>query len=591
MGFTEQEKRDMIVYQIYPRSFLDTNGDGVGDIRGIIEKIPYIKSLGVNAVWLSPIYQSPNADYGYDISDYLSINPEYGYMADFDEMLQIMHANGIKLIMDLVLNHTSDKHRWFEQCKTNSDYRNYYFWKDGKGNNPPNNWSSFFTGSAWEYDKSLDSWYLHLFDKGQPDLNYGNPRVVDEIEKIMTFWLEKGVDGFRCDVITIISKKEGLPDGRKRLALTGREHYLDYEDVFPLLKKFKKDVFDKYDAFTVGESVFITPKTALKYIGEDKSLDCVFAFDHMGADNRMGVKQLVCKFDLRKLKKAISRWQTSLYGKALNTIYFENHDQPRIVGRYCSDKLYVEKGAKMIAVLEFSLTGIPFLYQGQELGSTSARMSNLEDYRDVESKRMYELLRNKLHMSHKKAMSRIAYSSRDNARTPMQWNYTKNAGFSTADETWLAVNPNYSDINVERQENLRDSVLRFYRDMIALRKQTAALSCGKYEELFSGSKELFAFTKSLDDQLLLVMCNFSAGVTKVSLPSRFDGKLRTPLIGNYPNITCGSAAFCLRPYEAVVFRIEEMPESKRKSNDEIVKILLAEKKKAEKVRRKDKENR
>lgn len=417
--------KQAVFYQIYPRSFKDGNADGIGDIKGIISKIDYLAELGVDAIWFSPLYASPNADYGYDISDYKAINPEYGTMDEFDEMVRLLHAKNIKVIMDLVINHTSDKHEWFKQARLSRDnpYRDYYYFRDGRGRNgkkPPNNWTSFFVGSAWQYDEQTGQWYLHLFDKNQPDLNYFNPKVMDEVKQILRFWLDKGVDGFRCDVITLLSKTAGLPNGKPKIALTGAEHYIDGPRMLELLGELRT-VLDEYDAYTVGESVFITVDKALKYASENNQyLTSVFSFDHVSCDNRFGVKQLPKKFSLKQLKRALTKWQNGLYNKGWNTLFWENHDCARIVGRYVSAEKHRVEGAKMLATVLLTLSGTPFIYQGQELGATSIGMKDINLYKDVDAIRSYKLLRRLF--GHRKAIKNIAYCSRDNARTPMQWN-------------------------------------------------------------------------------------------------------------------------------------------------------------------------
>ena len=551
--------KQSVFYQIYPRSFKDSNGDGIGDIRGIITKIDYLSSLGIDAIWFSPLYASPNADYGYDISDYLSINPEYGTMEDFDLMVKMLHERGIRVIMDLVINHTSDKHKWFEESKKSKDnpYRDYYIWRDGRGKNgtkPPNNWSSFFLGSAWKRDETTKQWYLHLFDQNQPDLNYFNPKVMQEIQDILRFWLDKGVDGFRCDVITLLSKTPGLPNGKKKLALTGSEHYMDGPKICELLGQLQ-EVLKKYDAFTVGESPFINVEKALRYTREDNELlTTVFAFDHVSADNYFGVKQLVKKFNLRQLKKSISTWQNGLYGKSWNTLYFENHDQARIVGRYCSATKHREEGAKMLATLLMTLRGTPFVYQGQEFGTTSPMMKNLNDYKDVETFRSYNLMRKIL--GKKRAIKNLAYCSRDNARVPMQWDGTKNAGFTDGKETWLKVNPNYVEINAENAENNPNSVLHYYRKLINLRKTDKSFVYGTYTDLLPKSKKLMFYLRESEHGTLAVVLNFCSKNVKLKLP---QNKLSAPfklITANYTDSPQTLTSMVLRPYEAIVYKLE-----------------------------------
>lgn len=552
----------MCFYQIYPRSFCDSNGDGIGDIKGITSKLDYIASLGVDGIWFSPLYSSPNADFGYDISNYRAINPEYGNMEDFDELLAQMHKRNLKCIMDLVVNHTSSEHEWFKQSAsdTNNPYRDYYFWRKGRGKEgkkPPNNWTSFFTGSAWKYDANTDEWYLHLFDENQPDLNYSNPKVKEEVKDILRFWLDKGVDGFRCDVVTIMKKTEGLPNGKGILALVGKEHYIDNKGMPELLKEFRDDVFANYDTFTVGESVMITVDKALMYISErDMILNTIFAFDHMAADNYFGIKQLVRKFNLNILKKSNERWQKGLYGKGWNTNYLENHDQARIVGRFCSDEeKFREKGAKMLANVMFFLSGTPFVYEGQEIGMTSIRMKELDKYKDVETFRSYRLMR-KLGFSHKKAMDSLSYGSRDNARTPMQWDGGKNAGFSQGEETWLPINPNYTQINVQSQQDDPNSVLNYYKKLIALRKAHDEMIFGTYTLLKIGGRKLYAYLREYKDKALLVISNFTKKNYKLKAP-RFGDAKSSLFISNYEDSSPVLADCVLRPYESVVYSLSK----------------------------------
>ncbi len=552
--------KNAVFYQIYPRSFADSNGDGIGDLNGILSKVDYLKELGIDAVWFSPLYASPNSDFGYDISDYKAINPEYGTMQQFEAVVEALHTRNIKVIMDLVVNHTSDQHSWFVQSKSSTDneYRDYYYWRTGKHGNkrPPNNWTSFFTGSAWQYDEHTKQWYLHLFDKNQPDLNYHNPKVIAEIKDILRFWLDKGVDGFRCDVITLLAKTQGLPDGKRRIALTGSEYYLDGKQLDDILGQFQTDVLQKYDAFTVGESVFIDVPKALRYTaGEHPLLDTVFAFDHVSADNYFGIKQLVKRFSLKHLKKCIERWQHGLYNKSWNTLFWENHDQARIVGRYCSDKVHREEGAKMLATLLLTLTGTPFIYQGQEIGSTSIRMQAISQYQDVDSIRSYKLLK-KL-FGKKGAIRRIAYCSRDNARTPMQWSDDKNAGFSTADKTWLPVNPNYKQINVCNDINNADSVYHYYRKLIALRKTHTVLNYGDYCPLLPNNKHLLCFEKHFNNSRLLVVLNFSLQTVRFAPPKKLDTNGYKLLTSNYKDSADTPCKCKLRPYEALVYIDEQ----------------------------------
>ncbi len=550
--------KEAVFYQIYPRSFKDSNSDGIGDIKGIISKIDYLVDLGINAIWFSPLYASPNADYGYDISDYKAINEEYGTMEDFDEMLALLHKNNIKVIMDLVINHTSDKHEWFQQSRdVNSKYHDYYYWRDGKGKfgkKPPNNWTSFFMGSAWQYDEKVGKWYLHLFDKNQPDLNYFNPNVMKEIQDILRFWLDKGVDGFRCDVITLLSKTFGLPDGAPSPALCGREHYIDGPRMEELLGQLQ-EVLREYDAFTVGESVLINVPKALRYTTEgNEYLTTVFAFDSVNADNYFGLKQLVRPFSLKKLKNSMRTWQHGLFRKSWNTLFWENHDQARIVGRYCDPVVNRVEGAKMLATVLMTLSGTPFVYQGQEFGTTSIRMMDINDYQDVEAKRTYNTMKGIF--GKKGAMRRTAYCSRDNARTPMQWNNSKNAGFTDADTTWLKVNPNYVEINAEQAQNDPNSVLNYYKKLIQLRKSDKAFVYGTYKDFYKNSSKIWAYLRESEYGKLFVVCNFANKEVNFTPPKELASQNYQLVTSNYQDSCITPQKTKLRPYEAVVYKLQ-----------------------------------
>lgn len=500
--------KESIVYQIYPRSFNDFNGDGIGDIRGIIEKLDYLKGLGVNTVWLSPIYDSPLDDMGYDISNYYDIHKDYGTLDDFKEMLSKMHERGIKLIMDLVVNHTSDEHPWFLEAKKSVDspYHEYYIFQKGKNGKKPNNWKSFFGGSAWEYNEETDEYFLHLFSKRQPDLNWENPKVREEVKNILRFWLDLGVDGFRCDVINLLSKKEGLPNAKGLPILGARGIYIDGPKMHDYLQELKRDVFSKYDMFTVGECVLINSKTALSYIEEGiDELNMVFHFEHMNADC-FYTKWLPRKFKLRRLKKPLSKWQYDLGDKGWNSLFLENHDQPRSIDRFGSLE-YRNESAKMLATYIFSQKGTPYIYQGEEIGMTNAHYTTIEQYKDVETLNMYKTLRR--FFSEKKTMKMVQRASRDNSRTPMQWNQNKNAGFSEG-EPWLEVNPNYKDINVSDSIKDEDSILNYYKKYIALRKKHPVFVFGDYREHYPKSNKLAYYERNYQGKKLLVICNFTS---------------------------------------------------------------------------------
>lgn len=495
--------RQRIAYQIYPRSFQDTDGNGLGDLRGIIRRLPYLKELGIGILWLSPIYCSPNDDNGYDISDYRSIHPDFGTMAEMDKLLEIAGKLDIRIIMDLVINHTSDEHEWFQKSRDpESPYRDYYIWRPGKAGKKPNNWTSFFAEDCWEYDERSGEYYLHLFSKKQPDLNYRNPKVIEEVKDIMRFWLEKGVSGFRCDVINVIFK-DSLEDGRKRFILTGREHYLTCEGTHEILRELRRDVLSQYDCFTVGETVMVTPKTAFDLSDPSREeLDMLFSFEHMDTDAFI-VKWFRKRFSPKKFCKVIAKWQSAL---EWNANYFENHDQPRSVSRFGDDRMYHAESAKMLCVLLLSLRGTPFIYQGQEIGMTNFDFTSMDQIRDVESHNVYRLAK-RLHIPKCDRWRMIRRTGRDNARTPMQWTSQKNAGFSSG-TPWLGINANHKQINVEAQGKDPDSVLSFYRKMIRFRNRNDLLKSGRFKSV-QISRRLFVFERFDDRERITVIINFS----------------------------------------------------------------------------------
>ena len=548
--------KDAVVYQIYPRSFCDSNGDGIGDLRGIISKLDYIKELGVNAVWLSPIYKSPNDDNGYDISNYRDIMDEFGTMADFDEMLEGMHARGIKLIMDLVANHTSDEHEWFVQSRSSKDnpYRDYYIWRKGRGKNgkkPPNNWTSRFGGSAWQYDEKTGEWYLHLFSRKQPDLNWENPAVRKEIADICNFWMDKGVDGFRCDVITYISKEKGLPDGKFNPIMCGDEHFVVGPRYHEFIHELNKNSWSKYDSYTVGESAGITFEKAPDCIAEDREeLDTIFAFEHMCTDMYMEV--IPHKFKLSRFTRVLSKWQTLPEG-CWNTLFLENHDQPRSLGRFTGDfgeNRY--EAATMLAVAMQLLKGTPFVYQGQEIGMVNCKFRD-EDYLDVMARQVFSIAR-KIPFGKAIARACLAKRARDHARTPMQWNAGENAGF-TAGKPWMMLNPSYKTINVENDLNAGDkSVYAFYKRLHAFRRGNEIVGCGDYVQLAPANDKVFGYTRNYGGKTLLVVANFKNKNVRYSLPAELaKGKV---LLSNYKDSRL-APVLELRPYEAAVFGIEK----------------------------------
>ena len=538
----------MSFYQIWIRSFADGNGDGIGDLYGVYEKLDYIKSLGVDGIWFSPIYPSPNADFGYDISDYKNIHPEYGDLDQFKMVLNRAHELGMKVIMDLVVNHTSDEHPWFIESRKGKDnpYSDYYIWRD-----KPNNWDSLFEGEAWEYDKVRGQYYLHIFAKKQPDLNMDNPKVREEVKSIMRFWLDMGVDGFREDVINFISKREGLPNGLPFLpAAKGMSHYKDGPHIHEYLAEFRK-VCDEYDCFQLGEGPMTTVKSALNYLtGPTKSLDMMFSFDHMMADC-FYTEYLHRPFSLVKLKKAFTKWQKALDGKGWNALYMENHDHPRIISRYGSEHYWRESGT-MLAVSYLFQQGTPFIYQGQEIGMMNIRLTSIDQYVDVSSKTNYNTYH--LRESVEKRLQRIHVSSRDSSRTPMQWDDSAHAGFSTA-EPWFFVNSNYKKVNVAAEEKDDDSILNFYRRCIALRKSSETLIYGKYNEFFPKHKELYIYERVLGDERYLIICSFSRLPHRMKIPDFYKGKTGELVLCNYSDQPLKDD--WLKPYEARVYRYQD----------------------------------
>lgn len=545
--------KEGVVYQIYPRSFKDSNGDGIGDLRGIIEKLDYIKELGVDIVWICPVYKSPMVDNGYDISDYRDINPEFGTLEDWKELINGLHERGIKLVMDLVVNHTSNEHPWFLESKKSKDnpYRDYYIWQEGKGKKAPNNWSSFFTGSAWEYDEVTGEYYLHLFSKEQPDLNWDNPKVREEVKKIAQYWLDLGVDGFRCDVINIISKDCEFPNGRFRIGITGCEHYINGPHVHEYLQELNRDVLSKYDCFTVGETVFTSADEALKYVSEERNeLSMIFHFDHMFVDNIY--KWFLRPFKLRKLKRILSHWQYTINGKGWNSLYLENHDQPRIVSRWGDDQEYRLESAKMLATMMFFQQGTPYIYQGQEIGMTNAYFKDLSQYRDIESLNIYKIGRKYLKLSHNRMMKKLQKMSRDNARTPMQWDDSENAGFTTG-TPWIEVNQNYLDVNVKQAQKDPNSILNYYKKLIKLRKEHEIIVYGDYQELYPNHKHLYVYERNLDNQKLIVITSFSKKPVKFTVPKNLKYTKSELLLSNYADASSNIETFITRPFEARVY--------------------------------------
>ena len=549
--------KESVVYQIYPRSFCDSNGDGIGDLNGITGKLDYLKELGIDVIWLSPVYKSPNDDNGYDISDYQAIMDEFGTMEDFDRMLATAHEKGIKIMMDLVVNHTSDEHKWFIESRKSTDnpYRDYYIWRPAKEDGSlPNNWGSCFSGPAWEYDKTTDMYFLHLFSKKQPDLNWDNPVVRQEVFDMMNWWLDKGIDGFRMDVISLISKRPGLPDGT--LGLNGYATFAiaaNGPHVHEYLQEMRQKALNNADTITVGECAGVTLEEAKKYARSDeKELNMVFQFEHMDVDgDEKAGKWTTRKMDLRDMKEILTRWQKGLQDVAWNSLYWENHDQPRSVSRFGNDSdEYREISAKMLATCLHMMQGTPYVYQGEELGMTNCPFNTLENFRDLESINAFHELTEQGKKTEEEMMAAISYKGRDNARTPMQWDDSTYAGFSTA-QPWIMVNPNYTKINAKDQVNREDSVFKYYQKLISLRHNSDLIVYGTYDLLLADDPDIYAYTRTLDDDKLIVYCNFSDNTREVELPEEFtNGKI---LISNY-NDAAVNTKITLRPYEAIVIQ-------------------------------------
>ena len=549
--------KNAVVYQIYPRSFKDSNGDGIGDLEGIYEKLDYLAELGIDVIWMSPVYKSPNDDNGYDISDYQDIMDDFGTMADFDRVLAKAHSLNIKIMMDLVVNHTSDEHKWFIESKKSKDnpYHDYYMWADpDKNGNPPNRWESCFSGSAWEYVESVGQFYLHSFSKKQPDLNWDNPKVRDEVFKMMTWWCDKGIDGFRMDVISMISKYPGLPDGPENgNGYTGNTS-CDGPNIHKYLREMNEKVLSKYSLITVGECPGVNAEQAKKYANIDGSeLDMIFQFEHVS-----GSALKPChhgKWDgeamtMPELRANFTKWQKDLEGCAWNSLFLSNHDQPRCVSRIGNDsEQYRELSAKMLATMTHFQKGTPYVYQGEELGMTNAYMENIADYRDIESLNAYKELTTKENIPAKTVMGYIKAVGRDNARTPMQWDASENGGF-TSGTPWLQVNKNYKTINAAAQVNDPDSVFAYYKKLIALRHTNEVMVNGVYDVLIPDHPQIYAYTRTLGDKQLLVLCNDSE--KEVGVPAEIEEKIAGAqgiLIQNYKDVKAG----VLRPYEAVVY--------------------------------------
>ena len=541
--------KDAIIYQIYPRSFKDSNNDGMGDILGIISKLDYLKELGINCVWLSPVYESPMDDNGYDISDYKKIYETFGTMDDFKLMLDEMHKRGIRLIMDLVANHTSDEHEWFIESKKNKDnpYRDYYIWKD-----KPNNWTGFFGEGAWEYVEECDSYYLHLFGKKQPDVNWENEKVREAYKDILKFYLDMGVDGFRCDVINLISKDQRFKNGRNPLILVGKKYFINGPRLHEYLHELNRDVLSNYDAMTVGETVFTNLEDVKKLTDlEREELSMVFNFDHTSVDNFLGVKWLMRKFSLKRFKKRLDKYQYGLANVGWNSLFYENHDQRRSVGRFnTSDDKHRIESAKMLATTMYFLKGTPFIYQGQEIGMTNMQVKSIDEFVDIESKNVINTMKS-LHLPKKYIDKSIRNGSRDNSRIPMQWDDSVYAGFSEV-EPWLKVNENKSFINVEASKKDPNSIFNYYKKLIQIHKDELLVKEGVYKDLLPNSNKLFVYERMGENELLLIVSNFTSKEIKCKILDKYQGYKVEVLLNNYDDVFDK-----LQPYQTILYKLRK----------------------------------
>ncbi|MDP4083969.1 MAG: alpha-glucosidase [Bacillota bacterium] len=550
--------KEAVVYQVYPRSFMDSNGDGIGDLKGVTLKLDYLKELGIDVIWICPMYKSPNDDNGYDISNYQDIMDEFGTMADFDELLEEIHKRGMKLILDLVINHTSDEHPWFIESKSTKENpkRDWYIWQDGKDGKEPNNWESIFSGSAWKYDEETKQYFMHLFSERQPDLNWENPDVREALYEMVNWWLEKGIDGFRIDAISHIKKEPGFPD------MPNREN-LDYVPCFPkmmnvegideFLTELSQKTIKNYDIMTVGEANGVGIEDADKWVSEENGyFNMIFQFEFLS----LWKKKQDGTIDVRALKKNFSKWQTGLEGRGWNALFIENHDQTRRVSSWGNDKVFWKESAKMLGALYFFMKGTPYIYQGQEIGMTNVQFPSIEDYNDVGMINYYKI-ESENGTPHDEIMKVIWEYGRDNSRTPMQWDAGNMAGFTTSNKTWLKVNPNYPKINVAEQLEDTDSILHFYKKMITLRKENPVFIYGTYELLFPNHPRLFVYIRKLGHQKAIIINNFTNKITRFRVPSSVTYSSSELVLNNYDVIDMKlRKQFTLKPYETKVYLLK-----------------------------------
>lgn len=540
--------KEKIAYQIYTRSFMDSNEDGIGDLRGIILKLDYLKDLGIDIIWISPMYKSPNDDNGYDISDYQDIMDEFGTMKDFDDLLEEVHKRDMKLVIDLVINHTSDEHSWFLESRSSKDSkkRDWYIWKEEKDNKEPNNWESIFKGSAWEYDDLTGEYFLHLFSRRQPDLNWENEDMRKEIYKMMNWWLDKGIDGFRVDAISHIKKEEGLNDMENPNNLKyvpSFDKHMNVSGIHSYLEEIKNNTYSKYDIMTVGEANGVSSDEAKLWVGENEGkFNMLFQFEHLDLWNSK-------EFSLPNLKKILNKWQVALEDDGWNALYIENHDITRVVSSWVNDKEYIKESAKSIGLAYFMQKGTPFIYQGQEIGMTNIYLDSIEDYKDVRAKNEYNKMKSE-GFTDKEILDYLYKTSRDNNRTPMQWNSSENAGFTTG-KPWIKINKNYKEINVEKQLNDENSILNFYKKMIKLKKEYEGLIYGKFNLILEEDENIFAYERIYNDELFLIVCNIS----DKNINFKYKNTLRNVLLSNY-YVKCEETNDVnLRPWECILYKL------------------------------------
>ncbi|KMJ55746.1 trehalose-6-phosphate hydrolase [Bacillus sp. LL01] len=552
--------RKSVVYQIYPKSFNDTTGNGVGDLQGIIEKLDYLKHLGVDVLWLTPVYASPQKDNGYDISDYYSIHHEYGTMEDFDRLLEETHKRGMKLIMDLVVNHTSTEHGWFKESKQSKDnkYRDFYIWKDAVDGGEPTNWQSKFGGNAWKWDENTEQYYLHLFDVSQADLNWENEELRQHVYEMMHFWFDKGIDGFRLDVINLISKDQSFPNDDGSVAPgDGRKFYTDGPLVHEYLQEMNREVLSKYDSMTVGEMSSTSIDHCIKYSNPKRNeLSMTFNFHHLKVDYPNGEKWALADFDFKALKQILTKWQVEMNkGGGWNALFWCNHDQPRVVTRYGNDQEFHKESAKMLATTVHMMQGTPYIYQGEEFGMTDPKFKSIDQYRDVETLNYYEIMKEK-GIAESEIMAIIERKSRDNSRTPVQWNTSEHAGFTTG-TPWIDVSENYKQINAENAVADPTSIFYHYKKLIELRKEYDVLTYGDYNLIVENDDQIFAYVRTYQDEQLVVVNNFYGQEASIDLEQVLGEFAQSKLlISNYTDSAELPELKTLRPYESLVYQIK-----------------------------------